>query len=406
MTSMPTIATSLPLPGAVEQLAGRAVVGWGLSSREIESLHPEIRLRSMFAARVESERLLQSAKGKLQTRIEMARTAEGVTMDRGLFIRQMREELDAMGYKPEPKKAGTLMDLSSEKRLGLIWQMNIDQALGYAHWKTGMDPDILQASPAMELVRLEPRVEIRQWPVIWAMHGGSFYGGIGANRDYPLAPGRMIALRTSGIWIAINRFGVPWKPFDWGSGMGTVNVRRKEALELGVLKEGQKLVPQDVPYNQNAEASLLEIPPDRRRAIEDSMCGDVEIVGDKIRLLPPEPITGKLVLPVVPQGLSVISADAVSAVAKLSDTDIAKAMRVIGKTVAYQRLSVSAQAAGKHLDDRETVTRAMTQYLALRAGMEELIHSMRRQAGRDAMWGDMDFSDVKATLDDVTGGAP
>jgi len=283
--------------------------------------------------------------------------------------------------------------------------MNIDQALGYAHWKTGMDPDILQASPAMELVRLEPRVEIRQWPVIWAMHGGVFYGGIGANRDYPLSPGRMIAPRTSGIWIAINRFGVPWKPFDWGSGMGTINVRRKEAIALGVLKEGEKLIPQDVPYNQNAEASLLDIPPERRRAIEDSMCGDVEIVGDKIRLLPPEPITGKLVLPVAPQGLSVISADAVSAVAKLSDTDIAKAMRVIGKTVAYQRLSVSAQAAGRHLDDRETVTRAMIQYLALRAGVEELIHSMRRQAGRDAMWGDMDFSDVKTTLDDVTGGA-
>ena len=51
------------------------------------------------------------------------------------------------------------------------------------------------------------------------------------------------------------------------------------------------------------------------------------------------------------------------------------------------------------------MTRAMTQYRALRAGMEELIHSMRRQAGRDAMWGDMDFSDVEATLDDVTGGA-
>lgn len=290
---MPVLSTTTqPLPAAVEQMAGRAPLGRSLTAAEWMLVPAEIRLRAMFSSRVECERLLAEFHDRMTQRItlessRLADGSEGVTMDRGRFVREMREYLDKTGYRPPPKHAGTLRDLTSQGRLGLIWQMNIDQAQGYAEWKTGNSRVALQTFPAMEFIRLSARREIRVWPEIWAAHGGKFYGQPGPA--YPNAPGRMLALKTDPIWTAINRFGVPWKPFDWGSGMGTRTVGRREALALGVLKETDP--PQqarDVPYNKDAQASLKGISPARRRAIEDAFAGDVEIDGDTIRLLPPQ----------------------------------------------------------------------------------------------------------------------
>ena len=90
-------------------------------------------------------------------------------------------------------------------------------------------------------------------------HGGQFYGEPGA--DYPNAPGRMLALRNDAIWPAINRFGVPWKPFDWGSGMGTRNVARDVSIRLGVITGDEPpQVAQDVPFNDNYQMSVAGIP--------------------------------------------------------------------------------------------------------------------------------------------------
>jgi hypothetical protein len=278
--------TGVPLDEAVEQISRRTPIGTVLSSAEWEMVDAEIRMRTFWAARLESEKLAAEMQRRIAQRIALERSkladgSEGVTMDRRRFIDEMRVEFKKAGYRPEPGKEGTLQDFTSTRRLGLIWDMNLDQAQGYAQWKTTMDPDILRATPAWEFVRLESRRERRKWPVIWRAAGGEFYPG---PSEYP--EGRMIALKTSEIWVRINRFGVPWKPFDWGSGMGTRNVRRKECIALGILKEGEVQKPLDTPFNQGAEASLKGIPPERRRAIEDDFRGDVEIEGDVIRLLP------------------------------------------------------------------------------------------------------------------------
>lgn len=281
--------TGVPLGDAVEQISQRTPVGTRLSSAEWDLAPAEIRLRTLWAARLESEKIAAQMQEKIAQFIKVERTrlaggGEGVFMDRGLFIEQIRGELKKAGYKPEPDKKGGLQDLTSERRLGLIWKMNLAQAQGYARWKSEMDAGLLEASPAWEFIRLEARAEQRRWPLVWAAKGGIFYPGSG-----PYPQGRMIALKTDPIWKKINRFGVPWKPFDWGSGMGTRNIRRNEALALGVVKPGDApQVPDRVPFNAGAEASLKGISPERRRAIEDDFRGDVEIDGDVIRLLPPQ----------------------------------------------------------------------------------------------------------------------
>lgn len=286
---MPITATVMPLRDAVEQISQRQAVGTRLSSAEWDVVPAEIRLRTMWAARLEQERMAASMQEKVAQFIALERTkledgGEGVFMDRGLFMEKMRAEFKKAGYRPDPKKKGTLQDFTSAGRLGLIWDMNPAQAQGYAQWKTGQSAVALKMWPAMEFIRLENRVERRAWSAKWKALGGKFYPG---PSEYP--EGRMIALKNDPIWKALNRFGVPWKPFDWGSGMGTKNIGRREALALGVVKEGDApQAAEKVPFNANAQASVKGISPARRRAIEDDFLGDVEIEGDVIRLLPPQ----------------------------------------------------------------------------------------------------------------------
>ena len=49
----------------------------------------------------------------------------------------------------------------------------------------------------------------------------------------------MVALKTSPIWTALSRFGRPWPPFDYGSGMGLEDVDRTEAEDLNLLDKDQ-----------------------------------------------------------------------------------------------------------------------------------------------------------------------
>lgn len=278
---MPSITTDRPLKDAVDMLSGKVPVGSGMSSREWEDLHAEIKLRSMFAARVENEHILAEMQSRLQVRIELAKK-DGRTMDRGVFIEEMREELRKFVYKRGDAKRGSLRDLKSTRRLGLIWDMNLAQAQGYAKWKGDMAPDILDAVPAQELIRVRAKVEIRDWPLVWADHGGKFYGEPGP--DYPGAPGRMIALKTDPIWRYISRFKTPWPPYDWGSGMGLKNVRRAQAEALGVLAPGATLIPLAAPFNAGHEMSAKGVPESGRESLRSAFGDAIRFDGDRILL--------------------------------------------------------------------------------------------------------------------------
>lgn len=277
--------TSQPLSEAVENISTRTPVGSKLTSAQWAMVPPEIRMRSFFSARVEEERYLVSMQDKLTQRVLLARE-NGTLMDRSRFIAEMQDDLKQFGYEPDPRKRGSIQDLSSAGRLGLIWDMNLAQAEGYAAWKMGMDPDMLDAAPAQELIRVAARVDKRPWPAIWRENGGQFYGD--PLPDFPDAPGRMIAIKTDPIWAAISEFETPWPPFRWGSGIGLRNVRRKEAEQLGVIPKNAKVKPLDKPFNGIAKASLKGIPEANRKAIIEDLLGEVEIEGDTIRLLPPD----------------------------------------------------------------------------------------------------------------------
>jgi hypothetical protein len=111
-----------------------------------------------------------------------------------------------------------------------------------------MDPDLLDLWPAQELIRVMARKVPRStWRQRWQEAGGEFFDG------------RMVALKTSPIWANLSVFGLPYPPFDYGSGMGLRDVSREDAIALGLLSESDTLTPEEIPFPATAEANLPDV---------------------------------------------------------------------------------------------------------------------------------------------------
>lgn len=388
---MPAIVTDQPLRHAVDNITRRVVVPSGMTSREWELLQAEIRLRAFFSAGVENERILEEMRERLQARIELAKR-EGRTVDRGVFIEEMREIIRQTGYKrDEDVKRGSLRDLKSTRRLELIWDMNLAQAQGYARWKSDMDPDGLDNEPCYELIRVRNRMEIRDWPRIWMDAGGEFYDGQGSNDDYPLAPGRMIALKTDPIWTRISRFGTPWPPFDWGSGMGLRGVGRDESDAFGITDPEQIIEPLDKPFNEGTTASVRGISQRGRERLVQAMRGDVEVEGDTIRLRPAAvPPRVALYPRPVQQGME----RAASELAQWPENRLRDLLAVLETTVAWPRFRAAMEAQGMDPQNHQALIRALAQFSATPEA-REAISQVRMTSSRDAFWSPADFHAVE-----------
>jgi len=167
-------------------------------------------------------------------------------VNRDSFIADLRQVAREQGIGTG---TGGLTDVQSSARLGLIYDMQIKQARNYVNWKTDQNPYILDAFPAQELLRVEERVNKRDWRSRWIAAGGKIYNGF------------MLALKNDPIWVNISAFGTPWPPFDWGSGMGVRDVSRRSALELGLLAPDQRIEPDDMGFNDNLEVDISALAP-------------------------------------------------------------------------------------------------------------------------------------------------
>ena len=113
---------------AVDLIGDKSPIGAMLSSSEWSDVPVALRLRAMFSANVENVRFLQRAQDSLGDFLEVNRTTlpTGETMlasgGRAAFIQQLREFALAEGMGPlDPADAGGLEDITSERRLGLIF---------------------------------------------------------------------------------------------------------------------------------------------------------------------------------------------------------------------------------------------------------------------------------------------
>lgn len=248
---MPNLSVSLASdPKAVSRFEGRRAAPSTRTSAEWERVAPALREKCFFSARVNDAEVLGKMRELIGKAVDSSkRNPNEALVSQDKFISEMKSFLASRGYTMGGSK---LTDITSRRRLGLIYDMNVQEAREYAHYVRGQDADALDMYPAQEFVRVESRrVPRTDWPTRWRAAGGKIRGG------------RMVALKSDSVWTNLSRFGRPYPPFDYGSGMGVEDIDREEAIELGLL-------PADEPADEipdfdivlEAEVSLDRIPED------------------------------------------------------------------------------------------------------------------------------------------------
>ncbi len=232
----------VPFAEALQRLQERTPVASRLDSAEWSGMALGLSDRAFFSATVTQLSHVAELQ-KLSTDIASGQ------LDYATARLRLKESLDSFGYTAPKGEEGGLRDLSSFRRRDLQLRQNVREAREYGRFAQGQDPALLDAFPAQELIRWEDREVPRDWAERWAAAGGEFYGS------------RMIARKDSPVWTALSRFGRPWPPFDFGSGMGVEDVDRATAEQLGVIAPLERVAPTLEDYNQGLEASLPDASP-------------------------------------------------------------------------------------------------------------------------------------------------
>lgn len=213
----------------------------GLTTAQRALIDASVNDACFFSSKVSDAKLLEKMRNYI------AEAAEGKRFrNRADFIREMRTYLG----RSRSQDSGKLTDISSSRRLGLIFDFQQERLSAQIFLAQGDDEDHAWAFPCLELVRVSKRMVPRPWRERWVEAGGKLYDG------------RMIALRNDPIWRRISRFGSPVPPFDFNSGMGLEEVDRFEAEGLGIElpEDGEEVRElEDVPSDEEIDVAIQKI---------------------------------------------------------------------------------------------------------------------------------------------------
>lgn len=168
--------------------------------------------------------------------------------------RMVREALAEAGYQAEnPGSWGDLKDGTARQKL--ILETNVNKAAGYA-WHEAIQEDPGWA--AQRLIRRGHRKQPRDWKARWMQA----YATLPPEEQAKALATDFVALKDCRIWEALSRWGDPYPPFDYGSGMAVEPVGYREAEQMGLIKEGARSGDNDrgeeLPFNPAAST----LPPD------------------------------------------------------------------------------------------------------------------------------------------------
>ena len=254
----------LPFAEAVDKLGAKSLIGSALSSAEWRDVPVALRERAFFSSQVESVRFLQRGRDSINDFLKSSRDPGAgdalKTGSRADFVKEMQDFLAREGVQ---RDTGGLTDITSERRLGLIFDTQVRQANDYGYWREGQDPDVLDAFPAQRFIRVldvkEPRTDHTQYE-------------------------DQVFLKNDPIWTIINDdFGVPWGPWGWGCGHDVEDVSRDEAEAMGLLSAGQEVTPDTRSFNENLEASTKGLDPDLLEKLKADFGDQIEITGETIK---------------------------------------------------------------------------------------------------------------------------
>ena len=252
-----------------EYILRKSVVTQGeMSSADWDLMDAAIKERAFVSSRVESVNFLDTCRSRIADLLENRRDADGALVSRARVVSDIMRAARNAGIA---RGTASLKDPGSYARANVIVDTNAGMAAGYVQAELANSYGARMAFPAQELLRFEERKEKREWKSRWIAAGGKLYGD------------RMIALKGDSVWINISRFGKPYPPFDFNSGMGVEDVSYDEAVELGVIQEGYE-PPEKSPladFNDKLEASMEVSGPESDRIKEMQ-----KIFGDQIQYNP------------------------------------------------------------------------------------------------------------------------
>ena len=234
------ITTPITTSDALQSRRIRRLLPTSASSAELAELAPEILEHSVFSAR----NIYADVLAEIDTSLQQVMSGD---LDQSSMRVAMRKALKATGYDPEAHgiTPGSLTDLSSMRRLNLVIDMQTKQAAGYIQFAQANDPLELDLYPCWEFVRHATRIKERSdWPERFVRAGGH------------LTNGRMIARKDDPVWASLSVFGIPYAPFDYGSGMGLDPVPREECQALGLITSREIPKPQSRDFNKDVVASV------------------------------------------------------------------------------------------------------------------------------------------------------
>lgn len=223
------IASTNGKPGDKEKLVDTK--GWS-------TVQAGLRDRAFFSSQVTQTKILYAMRQNVADIIRSGKSESEVRRD-------LRDYLGAIGYNAGENR-GAIKDLMTKARLDVMMRTNVDQAKGYASHIQETSRVAILTRPAYKLVRVKQRKMPRDWGARWTA-AAQKVGWEGVARN-----GEMIALKTSPIWTALSRFGNPFPPFDFNSGMGVEDVKKSYCREIGLLGENeQPKIPETPDFNGN-----------------------------------------------------------------------------------------------------------------------------------------------------------
>lgn len=256
-----------PFNEAVDKLGEKSIIGSKLNSAEWADVPVGLRERAFFSSTVENARFLQRSKDFIGNFLTGVREDGGALAagSRSQFVKELNTFAVGEGMGPlTPEDTGTLKDITSQKRLNLIFDTQVQQAQDFGYWKQGQDPDVLDEFPAQRFIRVQ---EVK------------------VPRPYhQLNEGRVELKSDLDFWLSMNPdFGVPWGPWGFNSGMGVEDVDRAEAESLGLIQPGETPTPIDLSFNDRLEASTRGLDSDILGSLESAFGKQVTIDGDSAR---------------------------------------------------------------------------------------------------------------------------
>ena len=243
------------LTAAAAYLASKRVVATTLTTAEIEEHVPRaLRENAAFSAQtIYAEHISETYR-------DITTALDGRALNPTEIRTRMKLRLQRLGYEPADADAGTLKDLSSDLRTNLIINQNLSNARGYAAWRSTQNDTLLTVWPAQEMYRAMTRSKPREWRIRWNDARRSLGEGNTSATYAESDHGPFKALKNDPVWSAISRFGNPWPPFDFNSGMRLRQLRAAQAREDKILTADNAPRPQRDPMSQLQSSSAAGVP--------------------------------------------------------------------------------------------------------------------------------------------------